>query len=380
MALSWVSVDARTGLIGQDLPDLNSGGPVQLTLGAYEQLNATIPLPADVISYSTGDPKVPVLPAGQLADWRAATRPGQAVLIALDEDSNPIWGGLVITRTTDQTSQATLNLVTMEGYCDRRYCGTANFTNVGQNTIVASIIDSFILDGTLPGIPIRVQFLDDVGTVRTRALADSDDKTVYSVLQDMMSVDGGTEWTIGWERQHAPERITPVLFVGARVGTPRTPGQGTAATFSLPGPVQTATLVEDYSTGKGANRITATTGQGAGRLQATQQLGNFDGRLTFDYRWSPSSSITTTATLIAHAQRALNIIGGGTKAVTLTCNIVDAPPLGDEWALGDDVGYDLMSAAWADGMLRNGVGRVIGWQRDDNTVSPILQLADVSDA
>lgn len=360
------------------MTDLVVGGAVGVTIGQYGQATATVPLPPEVIKWSNSP--VGPMPKSQLDDWRNSTAPGSSILIALDEDSNPIWGGLIISRTTSEKPTADLAMVTLEGYFDRRYCGTANFTDIGQNTQVASLIDSFIADGVLPGLPIRVQALDGAGTVRTNSLLDSDDKTIYSVLQDMMSVSGGVEWTIGFERQASPNRITPVLFLGARVGSPAPAGLGPAVTFSLPGNVATASLVEDYSSGKGADRVTATSGQGPGRLQSPPQLsGDFENRLTFDYRWSPSTSITVVSTLVAHAQRALGILQNGSKAVALTVRRTEkTPKLNSEWFIGDDIGYDLYAPAWIDGTLANQVGRAIGWQRDDNVYTLVLAVQDVS--
>jgi hypothetical protein len=381
MTLTWVSVDARTGLIGPDLADFAPQGPIAVTIGQYETLSATLPLPADVIAWA--DNQVGDAPLGQLDDWRSATRPGASVAVALDENDAPIWGGLILQRTTDHTARASLSLATMEAYLDRRYVGDKTYAATGENDIVADLIGSFIDDGTLPGIPIRVQ-ASGANTPRDQEYLDVDDKTVYSVLQAALG-QGHPEWTIGWERQHAPERITPVLFVAARIGTAAPAGLGPASTFSLPGSIITAELVEDYSSGLGANRVTATTGQGADRLAATVDAADFAGRPLYEYRWSPTDSITDVPTLTAHGQRALAILAPGTSALAITADIDEAPVLGTDWHLGDDIGYDLIAPAWIDGALAstggiNRIARCISWQRDDTTVRPILAVPDLGAA
>lgn len=374
MALSWVSIDARTGLIGPDLFDLVTQRALAVTIGQYETNTATLPLPADAISWvtdRTGDP-----PLGQIADWRSATRPGASIAIALDEQNTPIWGGLILQRATDETAQATLSLVTIEAYVDRRYCGDKTYAATGENDIVADLITSFIADGTLPGLPITV-VTAGANTPRDQSYLGSDDKTIYSVLQGAIG-QGHPEWTIGWQRLHSPERIVPVLYVADRLGRAVPAGLGPAATFSLPGSVITAQLLEDYTSGNGANRVTATTGQGADRLASTVNAADLAGRPTYEYRWSPSGTITATATLQAHAQRAVAILAPGASSLTLTANIDEAPVLGDDWSLGDDIGYDLLAPAWIDGLA--GVARCIGWERDDYTVTPILAVPDLSAA
>lgn len=379
MALRWVSVDARTGLIGDPLDDLDlgSGGALKATLGQYETMTATVPLPATLIDYAeqvnAGLAPVPATQEtlAQLADWRLATRPGGACAIALDEQDQPIGGGLIVQRTTDHTAAAQLSIVTMEAYLDRRYSGDRAYIQDGQNDIVENLIVSFIADGTLPGIPIRVQ-KQGVNTLRDLTYADSDDKTIYSVMAEITGLDGGPEWTVSWERQHAPERITPVLTVADRIGVGVQPGLiRPQALFALPGCVVAPQLLEDYSSGAGATLVTATSGSGPGRFVATQQAAD-DGRPTFEYRWAPSDKISDPVTLAAHAQRAISVLAPGKQALTLTALLDDAPVLGVDWDLGWDIAYNLFAPAWADGL--EGVARCIGWERTDTTVTPILAV------
>jgi len=371
---AYQAVDARTGVVLADLTDLEPDGPLPLTLGRYESASAKLPLPAEVVKW-LGKPEGRK-PLQDLQDWRKATRPGAVVVVAL-EDDQPVWGGLVLQRTTDHTAVAQLALVTLEAYLDRRYVGDKTYTNTGQAAIVADLVDSFIKDGTLPGLPIRVAY-PSPGTSRDRTYTADSDKTIYAVLSDLSGVQGGPQWTIGWERQHSPERITPVLHVADRVGSDVTAGLQPAAVFDLPGCVTEAQLVESYSTGDGANRVTATTGQGEDRLASTSDASDFEGRPMFEYRWSPSTSITDTSTLTAHAKRVLGILAPGSKVLTLTAAITAAPVYGDEWILGDTIGYDLLAPAWLDGLT--GQAQTIGVQVGPDTITPILAVPDIGAA
>jgi hypothetical protein len=198
-------------------------------------------------------------------------------------------------------------------------------------------------DGT---INIRVEY-DGAGQERDRTYEDIDDKSIYSVLTELMGVEDGPEWTIGWEWTNDPERITPVLYVGGadgspRLGTPVPDGMGPAATFEAPGPVVSAELTEDFGSRKGANRVLATsTGDGDVRPQSEPQVSDDLTRPTFEHRFTPSTSITEIPTLTSHAQSALAQMQQGARALTLAAVVQDAPRLNVDWRIGDDIGYSI---------------------------------------
>jgi hypothetical protein len=194
----------------------------------------------------------------------------------------------------------------------------------------------------------------------------------------------GPQWTVGWEWQSGPQRVTPVLYVSDRLGraVPATLAAPNAL-FSMPGCVSSFTYDEDWSTGKGANRVTATgSGQGLTRVSDTEDALNFKGRPMFELRYAPpqpslsAGVAASTLTVHQHASAALAFLQVGARVLTMTAAIQDAPVLGLDWFLGDDVGYDLMAPGFIDGSLSAGVGRCIGWQRDDTTVTPVLFTQD----
>ncbi len=337
MTLSWVSVDARTGGVLADLPDLDVP-KVSRSICRYDSTTATLP--------------VPTAPDG----WLVATRPGGAVMILLSDDV-PIWGGLVTQRTRGSGDTIALALATIESYFDRRFGGDVTYTATGQNAIVADLIARYVVTGPLGGIPIRVVQVGGAGALRDRTYLDADDKTVYSCMTELAGVIGGPEFTVEWEWQHAPERITPVLYVGARIGAPVQAGLAPTAVFDLPGCVTDATFIEDFSgAGKASNDIMAVSTATAGtRPQSPLQIAADDGRPTFQYRYTPSTSISDVATLTSSAAQMLATISGGSTALTLTAAVVAAPKLGTDFVLGDDVGFVLGSteadprASWAPG-------------------------------
>lgn len=369
MALQWVSVDARTGVILADFPDLDVQSVAQ-TLTRYEVTTANLP--------------IPTAPEG----WQRATMTGATCLILLDDNPNdpthgiPIWGGMVTKRTPNQSDIMPLTLATIEAYFDRRFVGDITYSGIGQNVIVADLISRFIVDGTKPGLPIRVQYTTP-GTLRDRTYNDIDDKTVYSAMTELSGVIGGPEWTVGWEWKTNPERLTPVLYVEDRIGKSPAAGLTPNATFEIPGPVTTISLEEDFSSGRGATDVMAvSTAQGTTRPQSAHILSGDTVRPTFEFRFTPSTSITTTSVLTNHAQASLNTLKNGTRSASLSASVANAPRLGVDFFIGDDIGYIIggLDSAGKDlvptfeGGL-TGVARSIGWSMtvsETPIITPVL--------
>lgn len=375
---SWVATDAKTGAVLADLPDLNLTDPIRQTIGRYESVGATLPIPSAP------------------PDWQRATTAGAANMILLSQPTDsignylgqpvPVWGATVAVDIVAENDVVQLALTTLEAYLDRRYVGNQTFTGVGQNDIINTLVNGYIKVGPNGGIPIRVQYVTGgAGTARDRTYADQDDKTIYSILTDLMAVQGGPEWYIGWEHQSAPERYTPVLYVGDRIGSAVPAGLGPAATFEMPGPVQSFQRTRDYSSGKGANSVIATSsGQGTTRPQSPPQLATDPMRPTYEYRWTPSTSITDTNTLVSWAQSAVAAMDSGAVTLTMSAVASDAgcPQLGIDWFIGDDIGFNIGgidsngndTVPSVPGGLR-GVARAVGYQLTlDNTpiITPVL--------
>ncbi|MDY7542594.1 MULTISPECIES: hypothetical protein [unclassified Cryobacterium] len=362
--LAWVATDLKTGRILADLPGLVVP-TVKATLGRYESAQGALPLPTAP------------------ENWERATLEGASVMNLLI-DGEPDWGGMVTEPTRSEGAIVPLNLATLEAYFDRRYVGDELFTQVGQNVIVKTLVEKYAAAGPLGGVPFRVQFTTPGnGKLRDLECKDANDKTLYSTLTDLMGLDGGPEWTVGWERQHNPERITPVLYVGDRIGIAPGKGLGPAATFEMPGCVSSFVMVRSFANGRGANCVVATsTASGDARLQSPAQLADDPIRPTFEHRWTPSTSIKTLDNLIDHALAALRILEKGSSAIALSADADTAP---DGWGIGDDIGFVIGGVVNTDdgpaesvpsfpgGIV--GTARCIGWERtlsETSVITPTL--------
>lgn len=357
MALSWLSVDSNTGAVIADLPTLRVDGALKATLMRYESQTATLPMD------------------GAPPNWRVATRTGGTFLVALDEQEQPLWGGMVIRRNRTVGEGVKMSLVTAEAYLDRAYVGDEPFTNTAQNLIVKTLVEKYAKTGALRGLPIRVEIVGGNGVARDRTYKDSEDKTLYSVLTDLSGVLGGPEWTIGWEWVDA-DTLGLVFYVGDRIGSPAPAGLNPAAQFYLPGSVTDAELEEGYGADEGANDVMAvSSGTEDARPQSPRQTVTTDLRPRFEHRWTPSTSITDVGTLASHAQRALGAMKDGTVALTLTANRQEAPQLNRDWRIGDDIGFDITAPEFPDGLV--GTARAVGWELTDTTITPLVDVTNV---
>ena len=366
MPWQWVSVDLRTGTVLADLPLLSVDWPLRRSIGRYETGTARLPWPSAP------------------ENWLRATQPGASALIGYDDTDplrTPQWGGMVVTRTRNTTRDtAELNLATIEAYLDRRYItdATLTYADTAQSLIVQDLIERYVQEGTLPGLPITVDVIDD-GTLRDRTYHDSDDATVYQRLTELMGVVDGPEWFIDWEWSSTPTSIKPVLHVGTRVGLPAT-GDSPAAVFRLAqdaGSVVEAELVDDYTTGFGANDVTAVSigdGVTARPTSGPQRPDNYLGRPTFEYRWTPSTSITTVSVLVDYAQKGLDTLIDGSKSTALTAQTSVAPKFGTEWGLGDDIALTVDHPIL--GGTLTATARAIAVDFYQEQVSPILATSD----
>src|SRR5690606_12554132 len=212
------------------------------------------------------------------------------------------------------------------------------------------------------------------------------DATVYSRLRELMGVADGPEWTIDIEWGDATKTWIRKIFrlrkrIGVQSAEPDavfTTGSASAVMSTVGASEARYTLREDYSSGRGANHIVATSsGEGETRPQsepARDEALLASGWPRYEHRYSPSSSILNIETLSAHARAALELMRLGSRTLLITARADAYPVLGTHWRIGDDIGYELQGHGHPQGLT--GVARAIGWQLDPKagTVAPILLL------
>jgi len=179
----------------------------------------------------------------------------------------------------------------------------------------------------------------------------------------------------------------PVFRVGTRLGTPVRDGLAPNATFEIPGPVSEVELEEDFSAANGATDVLATSSaSGDARPQSRHVVTADPERPTFEYRFSPSTSITDTGTLDDHATARAAAMRDGALALSLGSVTKHAPRVGVEWNAGDDIGYVVGGPdrfgretvpAFPGGLT--GVARAVGWElhfatdKAPEKITPVLQ-------
>jgi len=304
------------------------------------------------------------------------------MLVAVDENDAPIWGGLVYRRLSSESDWATLSLVTLEAYLDRRYINAdVTFTGADQvSEIAKEVIETTLAEG--------IEFTIDApysNWRRDRTYLVDDDKTILSILSELADIDSGIEFTVdlAWtdETNTVLDRI---IRIRNRVGTAYLGDFGVEAdnppaVFHMPGSVVGFQYLEDYSTENGANAVVAvSSGEGDTRPESLMNIaagvvyGHGGQWPRFERRFTPSTSITDQGTLDDHAYSELLETWDGLKELTLEANLDTAPQLHVDWWLGDDVGVQLTGRRFPERMTSDGgrvagylaVLRVIGWEID----------------
>lgn len=150
----------------------------------------------------------------------------------------------------------------------------------------------------------------------------------------------------------------------------------TEAVFDCPGCVVKYEYAEDYSADKGANHVVAvSSGEGDARPEsapARDEAALAAGWPRYEYRWTPSTSISEVDTLNAHAAKRLKQLATGTNTLSLTARTSVAPVIGVDWNQGYDIEADVTSERHPDGFKL--IGRCIGYEVDPraDTVTPVL--------
>ncbi|MFV2094816.1 alkaline phosphatase D family protein [Micromonospora sp. LOL_014] len=351
--VTWLGCDLVSGRIIAELPEIT--GRISRVLGAYTSTELTLPIPL-------GGPGA--VPIGVVEE---ATVPAQTMMVAVVNDV-PTWAGIVIARQGGTDATLRLGCVSLEGYLDRRYVGDHAWTGQDQASVIAA---GLIADAQVEGIGLDVD-APASGVLRDRTYADQDDATVYSRLRELAAVQGGPEWTVDLDwASPTRQAVAKVVRVRSRIGEAAATPHAVFA--SVGSSDATYTYTEDYSDGRGANHVVATSsGEGESRPQSTPAADVPAGRARWERRWSPGSSITDQAVLDAHAVAELALRRDGATTIQITARWDQTPRLNVDWQLGDDVGWDLQGHRHPGGLV--GTGRVIGWELDIQAglIRPIL--------
>jgi hypothetical protein len=359
--IGWVGCDLVSGQIVEELPGLVPGGTLQNVLGTYTSASFTLPLP------------------GAPTDWEAATEPGRAMLVAV-LGGRPVWAGIVLPRNGGTKPTLDLACVSLEGYLDHRYVADHTWTGQDEASVIAAGLLADANDTEGVGFDLDAPA---TGTLRDRTYKDQDDKTVYSALRELMGVEDGPEWTVvlDWT-DDTRTAVAKTLRVRKRLGT-AAPLDLPAARFDTQGGSSASyTFGEDYSSGRGGNHVMAvSSGEGDVRPQsapARDEALFAAGWARWEYRYTPSTSITEQGTLDAHARATLAVMGRGAKMLQITARADADPLLGTDWQAGDDIGFDLVGHRHPDGL--SGIGRCIGWELDPKAglVTPILYVPEAT--
>lgn len=300
------------------------------------------------------------------ANWNEATIPyGTAVVLV--SGLTVLWGGIVVKRERGLQGQGlSLTLATVEHYLDSVYVKDHAYSKRDQCEIVKDLVSS-----TLMGH--RFMFLTDVASsriLRDRTYEESSDKTLLSVLQDFSNVQNGPEWCTSW-RAVDSGRYLPVLTVADRIGS------ATPITTFDESVMTSFKIVEDYTTGYGANMVVA-----AGSMSDEDQLRSDvmtveqSYRPVVEYVVRASDSITQKETLNAHAMSALQQLRDGTNTVDMTLDLMAAPVVYKDWSPGDVVAWDITDDSGRLEGFDHGEARVVGYEIDFSgswTITPVLQ-------
>jgi hypothetical protein len=357
-AVEWIACDVTTGNKVAYLGGVQ--GTISRALGAYTSDTLTIPAPlagplalGGILEQAVGPDQLP-------------TR----MIVCIVNDL-PAWAGIIWKVRGGTSATIELGCATPESYLDRRFIGDFAFTQTDQATLAASLIEAVNNEGINLEIDAPAE-----GIRRDRTYWDDEDATYYQRLQELMDVENGLEWTIDldWKTDRM-QAVRMIFRASQRIGSsvPR----GPLATES-----QAVTRYEvtyDYGKGMGANDVMAYgSGEGEDRPQSRHirnDLALASGVPRIEHRWSPSSSIRSTAVLDAHAASELHRLDGGTTSLAITSRWnIEPARLGIDLGLGDDVAYSLVGHMHPTGLT--GVGRMIGYRLDPlaGVFEPVLRV------
>lgn len=366
--VTWHSFDLRSGRRGPQLVTKEQGSFGRIV---SEATDATVSVSCWSAEAEQARP-----------GWDAGTLPGRVMLVALDELQQPAWGGIVLRRVSNASSWVTCSVATLEHYLERRYVGDLEFTGADQAAIASGIVDGIDVDG--------IDFTIDApvtGVLLDRSYADNEDKTVLSVITDLVTAETPLEFTVdlAWA-DDTKSVLQRILRFRPRIGSSRP----LPVAFTMPGPVKDFEFTEDYTAEFGANDVMAvSSGEGDARPTSAHHIDAdllANGWAKFENRFTPTTSITDDTELDTAAAAELADMRVGIQQLQLAANLDTAPQVNRDFWLGDDVTAVLTCPRFpaytdTDGRLQPGfthTARCVGWSvdLDARTLTPTLREID----
>lgn len=363
--LNWLGICFQTGDIICNLPGIQIQAPLAATIGQPETANLVLNLDDDTAP-----------------EWLTATTEGYGALIAWTGDpAAPViqWGGIVQQRIRSPFStQVQLSASTPDAWLASVPVGNLA-TTANQDTLAASLMGF----ATGANMPPWVLIPSSIASTQQQAVAyqASQNQNVLAALQSLSAYNGGPQWMTGWQWNLAVGKIKPTFTYGQRIGQPADPVLGPQVSFTVNDMQGGSSLSEDYSSGKGANTIAATlTPTAGGLIVATATASDLKGRPLTWMSYTPSSGAAAPSgsdlptVAGAYAAAAIQALSDGspTQNIVITNGIV-GKQFGDDWNLGDDVGWRFTGQAFPDSP--GGVSQCIGYRVDLTTITPILKGA-----
>lgn len=342
----FLAVSLTSGIVLAEFPDLQVS---KLSYRFEETTSETMVLPWRNIP----------------SNWGEATIP-YGVAILLVRGSTVLWGGIVVKRErTLQGGGLSLTLVTVEHYLDSVYVGDHTYSNRDQCEIVKDLVSSTLKDHrfmlSVEASPSSIR--------RDRTYEESSGKTLLSVLQELSNVQNGPEWCTSWRAVDGS--YMPVLTVADRIGSV------TPATTFDESVMTSFKIVEDYTSGYGANMVWAIGSMSdEDQLRSDVMVADQSYRPVVEHIVRPSSSITQKETLNAHASSALRQLRDGTNTLSMTLSLLAAPIVYEEWRPGDVVAWTVADDDGRFAGFDHGEARVVGYDIDFSgvwTITPVMQ-------
>lgn len=342
----FLAVSLTSGIVLAEFPDLQVS---KLSYRFEETTSGTMMLPWRNIP----------------SNWDEATVPyGTAILLV--RGGTVLWGGIVVKRErTLQGEGLSLTLATVEHYLDSVYVKDHVYSNRDQCEIVKDLVSSTLKDHrfmlSVEASPSLIR--------RDRTYEESSDKTLLSVLQELSNVQNGPEWCTSW--RVVDGRYVPVLTVADRIGS-------TVPVTTFDESVMTSfKVLEDYTSGYGANMVVAVGDQTGGtQLRSDVMVADQAYRPVVEHVVRSSSSITQKETLNAHASASLEQLRDGTNTMSMTLSLLAAPIVYEDWKPGDVVTWTVADDDGRFTGFDHGEARIVGYDIDFSgvwTITPVLQ-------